>query len=581
MPVNRHGPCPYYIKYVTQSVLIPASAAPPPSLRDYLEADAMWVEVPYYQRGIAWGGDEVEEFMESRSVLLGNVVLGKFQRSPQRFSHLPPEINTYAVLVDGLQRFSIGTALLAILYPEVLSTNPGKPQVASHFRRLMTKTKDIDVIFLHNDSELTNHPRRAISEAYAAFRRKLKQDVLNKLEDQTRAKKLAEQVTRLFLDRQISVDLYSDFTTPIELTYTFIGMNTVRVDLTPVDLVRSMIVEKAISSEWSGDAVEGFENRFTAAFADEDKPMSHLLPFVAILKSTLEDDVRALQLFPSWSGQLSQNEVSRFLDFVEAFEGCVENWHLQEIEACGDIPYAGLLAFFYSPFLASGQLPTFLQETDVDTAGLRDFLRANLRILLAGRIGTTRIFAERALAGDYANLSAYSDAISRSAVGCTIAQQVGDEWLRACLRRANMDRSRRVFNAIRLPINPGDPFRPDVYGSKATEYNVDHLIPKSCIKPHDPGSSESETLVNFGPLPAKYNIKAKMTPCAEKLGARGIYANWLAHEPAPHPYAQWLIANQGHIGSQLDQQERLEANMQPDIVGQRLDWLVQYLLPRI
>src|SRR5581483_3542025 len=113
-------------------------------------------------------------------------------------------------------------------------------------------------------------------------RQRLKQEISDKLGDQAKAAELAAQATRLFLERQIAVDLYSDFANPIELTYTFIGMNTVRVDLTPVDLVRSMIVEKTISSLWNSDAVEAFENRFTAVFADTDKPASHLLPFVAI-----------------------------------------------------------------------------------------------------------------------------------------------------------------------------------------------------------------------------------------------------------------------------------------------------------
>ena len=445
MPVNRHGPCPFYIKYITQSVLIPCSAAPLPTLHDYLEADAMWVDIPCYQRGIAWTGSDVEELLESHSILLGNVVLGKFPRPPEGFPNLPSDIHYYSVLVDGLQRFSIGTALLAILFPEVLSATPAKPQVSPYFRRLAIKTKDVDVIFLHNDSELTNHPRRAISEAYGAFRHKLKQGVLDKLGQQTKAEEFSVQLTRLFLERQIAVDLYSDFAKPIELTYTFIGMNTVRVDLTPADLVRSIVVERAISSSWNSDEVAAFENRFTSVFAEEDKPVSHLLPFVAVLKSTLEDDEKAVQLFPSWKIRLKEVEVSRFLDFLEAFEGCVENQHLKEIQACGAIPYAGVLAFFYPSFLASGKLPQLLNEIDVDSVGLSVFLRANLRVLIDGRIGRTRIFVERALGGEYGDLRSYSDAISQTFLGRGIEQRVSEDWLRACLRRADKGKSKRIF----------------------------------------------------------------------------------------------------------------------------------------
>ncbi|CAM6004935.1 unnamed protein product [Sphagnum balticum] len=581
MPVNRHGPCPFYIKYITQYVLIPANNPPPPGLRDYLDADAMWVDVPNYQRGIAWTSEEVEDLLESRSVLLGNVVLGKFPRPAPRFPDLPTDIHNYAVLVDGLQRFSIGNRIVGNSFPEVLSTSPAKPQVAALFHRLAIKTKDIDVIFLHNDRELANHPRRAIAEAYGSFRQKLKLNLLDKLGDPTRAAEFAQQTTRLFLDRQIAVDLYSDFANPIELTYTFIGMNTIRVDLTPVDLVRSMIVEKAFSSQWTPAEVEALENRFTSVFAEDDKPVSHLLPFVAILKQTLEDDVNASRVFPSWATQLKETEISRFLDYVEAFESCVENRYMQEIEACGDIPYAGLLAFHYPAFLATGQLPAFLNETEVDNSGLRMFLRASLRALLDGRIARTRTFALRALLGEYADLTAYADAISQSYLGRSITQEVSDEWLRAGLRRADKNRSKRIFNAMRLPLDSASAFKPDVYGTKASEYHIDHLIPQRSIEPHKPGSGESETLVNFGPLPAKYNVKAKMTPCAEKLGNNGIYSNWLENETTPHPYAHWLITNQGNLGSLLDLQERLEPNKTPDIVGQRLNWMVQHLLPRI
>ena len=581
MPVNRHGPCPFYIKYITQYVLIPSNTAPPPSLRDYLEADAMWVDIPCYQRGIAWTSEQVDDFLESQSILLGNVVLGKFQRPDLRFPYLPSDIHNYAVLVDGLQRFSVGTALLSILYSEVLSSTPAKPQVSPFFHKLAIKTKDIDVIFLHNDHELETHARRAISEAYSTFRQHLKSAVMDRLGDQTKAAELAQQVTRLFLERQIAVDLYSDFAKPIELTYTFIGMNTVRVDLTPVDLVRSMIVEKAISSHWSSNAVEAFENRFTAIFADEDKPTSHLLPFVAILQGTLEDELKSARLFPSWIGSLDESEINRFLDYVEAFEGCVENHHLKEIQACGAIPYAGLLAFFYPSYLNTGQLPVFLQETDRDSTGLSVFLRASLRVLIDGRIGRTRTFAERALSGEYADLISYADAISQSFLGQGIDQSVAAEWLRAAVRRADKNKTKRIFNAMRLSCIRSDIFHPDSYGAKATDFHIDHLIPQRCIERHQPGAVESETLLNFAPLPAKYNVKAKMTPCAEKLGPHGIYIHWLENDPTPHPYAQWLVTQQGHFGSDLDQQDRLEPNQIPDIVGQRLNWIVQHLLPRL
>jgi hypothetical protein len=68
------------------------------------------LQVPTFQRGISWGPEEVLQFLRSESVLFGNVVIGMFQGGT-------------GILVDGLQRFAIGTLL-------VLSENLIRPELA-------------------------------------------------------------------------------------------------------------------------------------------------------------------------------------------------------------------------------------------------------------------------------------------------------------------------------------------------------------------------------------------------------------------------------------------------------------------
>src|SRR5688500_2485000 len=126
MAIQRSGPTPQFIEYVIDYALVPRRGAPPPQMQTLVSHNFEWIDIPSYQRGIAWKLQEVQDLLSSNSILLGNVILGQFPTAPGQFPHLPTGVRTYALLVDGLQRFSVGTILLSALYPKVLSGAPSQ-----------------------------------------------------------------------------------------------------------------------------------------------------------------------------------------------------------------------------------------------------------------------------------------------------------------------------------------------------------------------------------------------------------------------------------------------------------------------
>src|SRR5437773_5896239 len=120
MAVHRSGPTPPFWEYVCRWGLVDPLSQLPAAVT---ELNVERLRIPTFQRGISWGVEEVDRFLESDSILYGNVIIGMFPANP-------------AQLVDGLQRLAIGTLLLEILWPRVLSPMPSHPAVVNHFARL-------------------------------------------------------------------------------------------------------------------------------------------------------------------------------------------------------------------------------------------------------------------------------------------------------------------------------------------------------------------------------------------------------------------------------------------------------------
>ena len=230
--IKRSGECPIYLDYITKNALIPTrelDSAFQETLKE--SSDYSWIDIPFYQRGISWGTETFETLLDSESCLLGNVVFGDFSISRSgnnRFQYVPVETKNdtqiYSILVDGLQRFSVGTITLSILHHLVLKKDPDNPDLAGYFQALRQRTSNCALVYLHNDRELSKHKRRAVSVSYGSFRKAMEGFIEAQLE--AAPDEFAKSITSLFLKKQIAPDFYIGFSNSAELSNSFIGLNT-------------------------------------------------------------------------------------------------------------------------------------------------------------------------------------------------------------------------------------------------------------------------------------------------------------------------------------------------------------------
>ena len=98
---------------------------------------------------------------------------------------------------------------------------------------------------------------------------------------------------------------------------------------------------------------------------------------------------------------------------------------------------------------------------------------------------------------------------------------------------------------------------------------------------NSPGYNEMETIRNFAPLQTNQNRIAKATSCSSKLEAGGLYARELERE-SYHPYCVWLVEQHApQYGASLDAQQYLEPNQDPAIGDERVEFIADYLMPRL
>jgi hypothetical protein len=589
MAIHRSGPVPPFYEYICGHALLPLFGPPSPQIKALLSPGQTinWIEIPSFQRGISWDIQKIEELLRSRSVLLGNAIISQFPVTAGQFQYLPPGQQQYSVLVDGLQRFAVGTVFLRLLHDRVLSHTPNRPSDAVHFMALAARVQPLAAFYFHNDVEFSQHPRKAISDQYGALRRAVEVFIEEEF-NSGRGAQLASQVVPLFLTKQVALDLYFNFNR-VDLLSTFIGINTVRVDLGPVDLLRSHILERATSAGWSSVQCEDAENDFTDSFTEEQKPKQAFLPFVNAAVRIISAGGGGARLFPSWSSTFLRSDVDDLLDFLDKFESSIpSNTFLREISECGSLPTSIAFAYYFSRYKHHGTgLPSFFTNGTAENQELHSLLRACYRLTLGGSIGRITPHLDDIVNGTQSgSLAVISDELSDSFVGRPLATPVDPQWLEQQLTEVDKRRAPRVFNALLLPpaSSLGGGFSPFIYGRKSKHFQIDHLIPDSMITIGS-GSQEAQTLRNFCPLPANMNRAAKATGCSSKLANVGIYANYVngrgTNHPV-HPYAAWLLQQaQGIPGHQLDDQQLLEKNSSPGLGSARLNWLTQNLIGKL
>lgn len=233
MPPSRNTSEPSFGDWVTESVLLPTTATGgwPSGLNLVRGFPTL---VPNYQRGIAWGAAEVNDLIYSASPVIGTAVLGKFPSPPT------PYLGASAIglgdnfeeLADGLQRFSTGTALLKALDDAVLQPGAAHHQHAMLFQQTSAKYGGSMPLVRHNDQQLRKHTRNAISEQYAGFAQAVTAWLIEQLSP-TQVQEFATKLQKLLLVRPVAVDRWDGFATGLELMYTFVGLNTARVELGP------------------------------------------------------------------------------------------------------------------------------------------------------------------------------------------------------------------------------------------------------------------------------------------------------------------------------------------------------------
>jgi hypothetical protein len=586
MSISRTGECPIYLKYITEQALVPKARQPNPDFLALTRYNFHWIDVPSFQRGLVWDEDLLESLLVSRSVFLGNAILGSFAvpRSSPAFALLPAGVGQYEVLIDGLQRFSIGTALLSILFPLVLSDTPERGDDAGFFAPLKLQATNWGPVYQHNDFELKNHLRKAVSDSYCAFRGRLQTWVTARF-DRGEASALADEVVQLFLQRQIAPDIYHGFSSVYEVASTFIGLNTVRVQLNIVDWLRSVVIDQGGEAKWAPNDIETLENRFSEIFNRDSGtgPKQELIPLASIVKEVLTEGTidQKLRVFPSWGPGFSIDEVFSFLEFIENIQDHDGNSFVREIRLCGAIPFAALILYFYRRKLLEGYEPAFLKGGDQDDPSLLEFLRAYYRVVFEGRVARTRDYAKRLLFTD-ATLPDVGDQLSRNFLGKGLVEQVDRDWLVATLKFGDQKRARQIFNACLLPErDTGTAFHPHRYGRDSDDYQIDHMIPASVLDPHLPGGPEGQLLMNFAPIRKTTNVKQLNIQSSQKLAHGGVYQIECVNNEDTHPYLRWLVDTQGKHGSQLDLQELLQPAAKPAIAAERIEWLADRLLGRL
>lgn len=572
MPIQRAGDTPPFVELPLRYI-VSDSTLPPPSPA-IMALNPTLITIPSFQRGIEWGKDEVESLLSSPAVLYGTVILGSFPSHPQ-------------VLIDGLQRFATATALLDQLYLPVLQPNPVQQGAAPYFQRLRARVAYFHPIVDYNVEALSNHKRRAILisflRLYAAVG-----DLVQKELVPNRVQAFASRVERMLLDRQVAIDPYFNFASLSQMTGTFVTLNTAGLELSPIDLVRSRIVDQASNVGWNARAIARMEDRFTDVF-ETAGPKSYLRALAKAVDEVIREPSSVGCLFPNWAA-LQPADVDQFIDFIDASMTAGQmggSAYFRELLQCSPAIFALTVLYYLRDSLVSGATPSFLPGgTRNVEQELHLLLRSAYRRLVDGTIFRVGDMIFGVIGSSALPTAAQvADTINSQNPAGPLTGSVDPAWLDQRLREVEGNAARRVFNACLLPGRAAGaaPFLPLDFGRRANQMTLDHLIPSSQIAQNAPGEQLADCILNLAPLITQNNRVANATPCSSKLGQNGIYSRQIAMLAAPHPYLDWLVNT--HFGAhaanpaELDDPGRLLGTTQGSIGQERATALANILGP--
>ncbi len=531
MTIKRLGELPPFWQYAVKYALCKNKNDPIKDWSDLVkELDPEPILIPSYQRNIVWKDNEIKEFIGSDAILFGTVILASSKDDKA------------TILLDGLQRFALATAMLNYLYPIVLSNEPDRQDLEHKFTILKAEVAAKRSIFQHNDRILSSYPRMGIQESYI----RLKNSV-NRLFDKEfneNALEFSEKISKMFVKKQIALDPYFDFKDESELIHTFINLNSTGLDLSQVDLLRSLIIQQAEKKKWYDDDITEFENRFTNVFQSKDNKWSKRLG------KYLYDSIKTKPtlVFKNWDN-LKSEDVDDLLKFIEDFDSALTkedennillNPYLYEIFQCGELPITIVFWYYYKYVHLDNKIPDFMDGDYDSTKELHLLLRVFYRRVIDNSLTRLDKHAKKFMCNNLSGniLTDLVDSINNDVKLDNIKSSPNKEWLKINIQKSNSDAIRRIFNACLLPDRNADVinFKPIMYGNKSSMWNLDHMIPKKS-KSQDI-IDEMNQIVNLSPLPSDINVRAKHFPCSKKLSDDGLYP--LAKNK--HPYIMWLVS---------------------------------------
>lgn len=361
--ITRDGYTPTYAAYITSYCIVDLSSTPPITRNNYpteLQNCAPRITspgpqdmvIPSWQRKLVWKEEDFDNLIHTQSNMYGSIIL----------SRGPNQTDSWT-LIDGLQRFSVGTAILNALYDRVLSPTPSNQTAATYFSTVSNQIGRLSPVFKWNHKMLLEHGRSGIRTSYDRLFNEVDKYVEKSLDEEP--EKFGKDITIALLVKQVAVDPYSGFLTRGELIKTFIEINRTGQQLTPIDLLRGELISQMEMRNFPNSLIDEVENQFTEILQPEKSNAYYSTIATQIYNIMFKEDGFDSQLgttqagtqvrksdpgyvFPNWNN-LQKQDLDDLLEYIQNV------WDLTKEKVAGDKtkwkwPYLAEMANYKLPF---------------------------------------------------------------------------------------------------------------------------------------------------------------------------------------------------------------------------------------
>lgn len=537
------------------------------------------LRVPSFQRGVEWSFDTLLECIGSKSESLGTIVLGRAIPIPD-----------VSYLLDGLQRFAAFTHLLhrldSLLFDAPTANNPNPwnlhPTVLA--RPSFAALRNIAALhigkrgrFHYNYRALHRLQRRIVASTYADWCQKAGDHFDRLLTPQHAAFNAADSAAFIdqlaaFASKPLIVVEISGFPNIPALLATFLGLNSIRVELTGADVCRSVVVEGLLEGHGSPNEVLHIDNQYNATLlTPAGRVKRGLSPLVKVLEHDWVDE-RSGRILPALFAQpiIAANvrsefaELAAWIDSIATF--CNVSTYLDFIAQIGDNPYVATMLYYFHRHKSAGTLGTPPPDNELHQLSV-----AYLRRLLDGGVGDSLPITKAIGANSVTTLPDFLQRVNPARSG-NFNGAVPRAWLDVQLNGVRGPQTAKlVFNGCLLPRIRGPQsqafgslFEPVTFERGANNWQIDHLIPQQNFSGAvSPGDPYKDSLRNYCPAIGSDNAAYNATDCALKLDlAAANYATYrttprkLRGNNQPHPFIDALLNAQGQHGGNAELNNR-------------------------